>query len=223
MDQGVSAPVALVLLRNLLPELPLKPGVVLPGRVLDVQGARGTLLLAGARVSAALPPGVAAGDALRLRVQESAGERLVLKVLETTPGAAAPSAAPSAAAAPASAAPAAVPLDPGAAGLVALPGGAVAQVAVEPDGGPEGDGEREEPAGPRTVTLRYESPVLGRMDVVVSLAPGTVAATVLARAGEPVAAARAAAGALRDGLRAAAGRPAQVLVAGRDEAVDLRA
>jgi len=222
MDQGVSAPVALVLLRNLLPELPLKPGVVLPGRVLDVQGARGTLLLAGARVSAALPPGVAAGDALRLRVQESAGERLVLKVLETTPGASGPSAAP-AAAAPASAAPAAVPLDPGAAGLVALPGGAVAQLAVEPDGGRGGDGEPEEPAGPRTVTLRYESPVLGRMDVVVSLAPGAVAATVLARAGEPVAAARAAAGALRDGLRAAAGRPAQVLVAGRDEAVDLRA
>ncbi len=209
----MSAPVALVLLRNLLPELPLRPGVVLPGRVLDAQDGRGTLLLAGARVSAALPRGVAAGDALRLRVQESAGERLVLKVVEGPSGAA--PATPPASALPSQ-------LDPHAAGLVALPGGGVAQLVVEPEGGGEA-GARPGREGPRSVTLRVDTPALGRLDVVLSLAPRQVAATVLARAGEPVAAAREAAGELRDALRGAASRPAQVVVATRGEAVDLRA
>jgi hypothetical protein len=222
IDGSVSAPAALVLLRNLLPELPLKPGVVLPGRVLDAQDGRGTLLLAGARVSAALPPGVAAGDALRLRVQESAGERLVLKVVE---GAPAPAGSSAPAPAPAGGGAAGVPapqLDPHAAGLVALPGGGVAQLVVEPDGGGEA-GARPDREGPRTVTLRVDTPALGRLDVVLSLAPGQVAATVLARAGAPVAAARQAAGELRGALRGAASRPAQVVVATRGEAVDLRA
>jgi hypothetical protein len=223
MDERVSVSVALVLLRQLLPELPLRPGAVLPGRVLDLQGDRGTLLLAGARVRAQLPPGVAAGDALRLRVQHASGERLVLKVLDPAAPGPASAAAPGA---PSSAAPATPQaalglLDPAAAGLLALPGGALARLHVEPDRAP-GGGERDEGA-PRTVTLRYESPALGRLDVVVSLAPGAVAATVLARAGDAVAAARAGTGELRDGLRAAAGRPAQVSVATRDDAVDLRA
>ncbi len=226
----MSAPVALVLTNrfavgagNLLPDVPLKPGVVLPGRVLDVQGGRGTLLLAGARVSAALPPGVAAGDALRLRVQESAGERLVLKVLESAPGAPASASASAPAVAPAPAPASATPVDPAAAGLVALPGGGTARLVVEPDGGSGEEAASAGADGPRTVTLRVDLPALGRVDLVLSLAPGAVAATVLARAGEPVGVARAGAGALRDGLRAAAERPAQVVVATRGEAVDLRA
>ncbi|MDP9400454.1 MAG: hypothetical protein M3P39_05815, partial [Actinomycetota bacterium] len=72
----------LVLLRGLLPDLPLHPGAHVVARVLDRDGARGTLLLAGARMAAQLPEGVAEGDVLRLRVQEAAGDRLVLRIAE---------------------------------------------------------------------------------------------------------------------------------------------
>src|SRR5690349_9380662 len=70
--------VELVLLRQLGAELPLKPGAILPARVLDHR----TIALAGARMAATLPPGLEPGTALRVRVREASHERLLLQVVD---------------------------------------------------------------------------------------------------------------------------------------------
>jgi hypothetical protein len=202
----VSADLALTLLRGVLPDLPLTQGSVLPGRVLARDGALGTLLLAGVRVTATLPDGVAGGDTLRLRVQEATAGRLVLKVVEAPPAA---QAAP------------ALTQDLAALTPLALPGGAVARLYVEPDDG--APAARGTDAAARMVFLRYDSPALGRIDVAVSLTGAAVGAAVQLSAGEPVRAARGAAVTLQGALAAAADRPAHVQVLARDETVDLRA
>src|SRR4051812_50142514 len=88
--------VQLVLLRSLLGELPLKPGTVVAARVIDAR----TIALAGVRMAATLPEGLEPGTAMRVRVREAGGERLVPPILQAagpqgTPGAGpAPPAAP---------------------------------------------------------------------------------------------------------------------------------
>jgi len=202
-------PTDLVLLRNLLPDIPLRAGDVLPARVL---GPR-TLALAGARITAELPPELAEGTRLRLRVAEASSERLVLRVVEG------PAEQP--------AGPGVVhqPQDPLAAAIraglaVALPGGAVARLFVEPDDEAGSSGARR---GPSRVTLRYEAAAMGRVDLVLELLPGAVAATVHAAAGVPADRLRERAGELRSALVAATGRPASVSVRARGETVDVRA
>src|SRR3954449_8328368 len=69
--------VQLVLLRSLLGEMPLKPGSVLAARVIDAR----TIALAGVRMAATLPEGLEPGTAMRVRVREASGERLVLQVV----------------------------------------------------------------------------------------------------------------------------------------------
>src|SRR3954454_7242211 len=93
--------VQLVLLRSLLGELPLKPGTVVAARVIDAR----TIALAGVRMAATLPEGLEPGTAMRVRVREASGERLVLQVVGQA-------ADPPADAAPASRAPQLVPLTP---------------------------------------------------------------------------------------------------------------
>ncbi|MES1193518.1 MAG: hypothetical protein ABUM26_04280, partial [Solirubrobacterales bacterium] len=117
-----AVPVNLVLLRGLLPDLSLTPGTMVSARVLDAR----TLSLAGVRLAAQLPEGVAAGQVLRLRVAETSTERIHLRIVETAAGG--PQAAEAAAA----------PQVPASAYQLALPGGAVARVHVE---------EREEAEG----------------------------------------------------------------------------
>ena len=194
--------VDLVVLRGLFSDTALKPGAVLAARVLDREGPRGTLLLNGVRVPAQLPAELLEGDALRLRVAESSAERLVLQVVQQG----APSAPPG--------------QTPPAALALALPGGAHVRV-MEEEGGPEGSGGSG--GGRRSITLRYDSPALGRLDFVLDLEAQSVSGTVHAPAGDPAARARAAAGELRDGLTAATGRPASVTVREREETLDVRA
>src|SRR3954462_5489340 len=110
--------VALVLLRSLLGEMPLKPGSVLAARVIDTR----TIALAGVRMAATLPEGLEPGTSMRVRVREATGERLLLQVV----GQAAHEAAD---AAPAAAAPQLVPLS----APIPLPGGATARLLVDPD------------------------------------------------------------------------------------------
>jgi hypothetical protein len=199
----MSTPVGFTVLRALAPDLPLSVGATLAARVLARDGDRGTLLLAGARVMAQLPDGVEAGDRLRLRVQDSGGDRLVLKVVEQ--------------AQPAEAAPSQVAaLTP-----LALPGGATARLFVDPEEEPGGARRGEEP--PRSVFLRYDSPVLGRIDVALTLTGQAIGAAVQLSAGEPARAARGDSASLQGALAAAASRPALVQVLARDETVDLRA
>jgi len=191
--------VQLVLLRQLGADFPLKPGTILPARVLD----RSTIALAGARMAATLPPGLEPGQALRVRVREASHEKLVLQVVDQ------PAAAEQASSAVPLAATAAVP----------LPGGASARLLVDPDeeGSSDGGG-----AARRSITLRYESPGLGRLDLALTLDPGVVSAVAHAPA-EVAERLRAGVPELRDALGAAAQRPASVTVVARQETLNVQA
>lgn len=199
---SVAGPITdLVLLRGVFTDTTLKAGVVLAARVLDRDGPRGTLLLNGVRVPAQLPADLLEGDALRVRVAEASAERIVLQVVQQG----APSAPPG--------------HTPPAALMLALPGGAHVRV-LEEESAPEG--ARAAP-GRRSITLRYDSPALGRLDFVLDLEEGAVSGTVHATAGDPAARARAAASELQTGLSEATGRPATVVVREREEILDVRA
>jgi len=209
-------PVDLVLLRGLLPDVPVRPGDVLPARVLARQGAQGMLSLAGVRVAAQLPEGLAEGARLRLRVQEAGTERIVLRVVgepEAAPGQQA-----AAAAVPAAADPLAAAVRAGL--VVALPGGALARLFVDPE---EARGAARGGGAPSRVTLRYEAAAIGRVDIALEIAPGAVAGTVHAPAGVAAERLRESAGDLRAALAAATGRPASVTIRERTETVNLRA
>lgn len=201
-------PVDVVLLRGLLPEVPIRAGDVLPARVLGP----GMLSLAGVRVAARLPEGLAEGARLRLRVQEAGAERVVLRVVgeaEVGPGGAAP----------ATADPLAAAIRAGLA--VALPGGALARLFVDADDAGATAGSSG--GGTARVTLRYEAAAMGRVDIALEIAPGGVAGTVHAPAGPVADRLRSSADDLRGALATATGRPAQVSVRERGETVDLRA
>ena len=200
----MTAPVALTMLRAVAPDVPLTVGSILGARVLSREGDRGTLLLLGARLAAQLPQGVKEGDALRVRVQEASAERLVLKVVETPDAPAAQNAAQL------------TTLPP-----LALPNGATARLFVEAD--EDGAAARGVEERARTVFLRYDSPVLGRIDIALTLTGDANGAALQLSAGEPAQAARAGSSALQGALAAAAARPALVQVLARDETVDLRA
>src|SRR3954453_21192150 len=77
------------LLRAQLPDLVLRPGMTLPGRVMERHGQLGILMLAGRPLSAELPDELQAGDRLRLRVEEVGADRVVLRAVETPAGPAA--------------------------------------------------------------------------------------------------------------------------------------
>jgi hypothetical protein len=198
--------VDLVVLRGLLADTALRPGLVLPAKVLEREAARGLLLLNGVRVPAQLPPELAAGDVLRVRVTESTAERVTLQVMPDAASGAAPGAAP-----------AALGAGPPTVGL-ALPGGV--RFRVE---------EREEQAaagvaapGRRSIALRFDSPALGRLDFLLTVDEEAAAARVeVAPGAAPTA--RSAANDLRAALATATGRPARVDVAERQDAVDVRA
>ena len=190
-----------VVLRGLFTDTSLKTGAVLAARVLDRDGPKGTLLLNGVRVPAQLPSDLLEGDAFRVRIAEASAERIVLQVVQQG----APSAPPG--------------QTPPAALALALPGGAHVRV-MEEESGSGGGGEA---AGRRSITLRYDSPALGRLDFVLDLEAGSVSGTVHAPAGDPAARARAAAPELQSGLSAATGRPATVTVRDRGETLDVRA
>ena len=133
----------LILLRTALASPALRPGAVVAARVID----RGVLSLLGARVAAKLPDDVRPGDVLRLRVKESAPERLTLQVVQQPP--------------------------PEATAAVMLPGGATARVIR----GGRGAGGRRQRGPTRAVTLRYDSATLGRLDIRLSAAGATVNAS----------------------------------------------
>ena len=80
--------VRVALLREQLPGLSLRPGMTVVARVLEQQAGRGMLSLAGAVLAAELPENLNEGDRLRLRVQETGPERVVLRLLAETPPAA---------------------------------------------------------------------------------------------------------------------------------------
>jgi len=156
---------------------------------------RQSISIAGLVLSATLPENVRPNETLRLRVDEVTPERLLLRIAEPQPQA---------------------PPAPGV--PLPLPDGTQARIHVaeqDPGGGPEGR--------PPSVTLAYESPALGRIDLRLELPSGAVAATVAAAVGEPAERAQAAAEELRAGLARATAREAQVRVMPRRDPVDVYA
>lgn len=191
-----------VVLRGMLPDLVLRPGMLLAGRVLERHQGHGLLNLAGAVVVAELPDGIEAGARLRLAV-EDIGERVTLRAL--------PEAAPAAQQHQ-------VPVPATVVGLP-LPGGAHARVSVaaREEGGTGTEG------GARTVTLHYDSPELGRLELRLALSPAGLVASVGAPPGAPAELAAEHAAELRQALGRVLGRPVEVHVAAQQARVDLRA
>jgi hypothetical protein len=192
-----AAPINLVLLRGLLPDLALKPGTFVSARVLDAR----TLSIAGVRLGAQLPAGVLEGQVLRLRVEEASTDRVHLRIVENAAQTQAAEA----------------PQVPASAYQVALPGGALARIHVderEPDGGRGGGA-----GAARSVVVRYDSPTLGRLDVRLDAQSAAVHVTD----GDPALRVAAAAGALREALMRALGAPVQVTVHPRAQTLDVQA
>jgi hypothetical protein len=84
-----------LLLRAQLPELPLWPGASVVARVLSRGEAHGVIVIAGVPLTAQLPEQVgAAGETLRLTVQDVTPERVTLQLQEVVPPAGQPPAPP---------------------------------------------------------------------------------------------------------------------------------
>ncbi len=201
--------VDLVLLRGMLPELPLAPGSLVTGRVADAR----TLILEGVRMQATLPPGAEPGHRYQMRVEQASAERLALKIIAELPSAEA--AARGEHAHGAQQAAGAERALQGQAYPLVLPGGTNATLYVERDaaGRPATDG------GGRPVVIRYDSPSLGRLDIRLD----RESAAIHVSAGEPADRVRAGAGELRAALERVRGAGVQVTVHPRLGTYDARA
>jgi hypothetical protein len=176
-------------------ELRIAPGRALMARVVNLNAAgRGSLSIAGALIDAKLPPGVQAGQELRLTVRHVSPEQVVLGLSDQN----APP-PPAAAAAP-------------------LPGGGTVQVTQRDAGGsaPRSDGRH-------SLALRYDAPALGPVDLRFDLDPRSLRVSAVLAAGGPVEQARARAGELGDALSEALGRPVTVEINARREPLDVYA
>lgn len=183
-------------LRAQLPELVLRPGMLLAARVLErggPDGRHGVITLAGAALVAELPDEVRAGDALRLQVSDLAGDRVVLRLVPEAP-----------------------PPEVSALAGLPLPDGRRAQLRVDEPARPGRPGE-----GSARVAVTYASPTLGDVAFVLELDPGGARARVEMRAGAPQAQGQAGAEVLREALARVTGRPARVDVVARREPLDL--
>jgi hypothetical protein len=187
-------------LRRQMPDLLLRPGMTLAARVSDREGRHGVIVLAGHPLVAELPDGVSAGDKLRLLVEDTRGDRVVMRLVQEQPTAPAP--------------PPTVALP--------LPDGSQVRLTVDEEHAGEGtDGEDAENA---SIALTYESPALGAVALFMSLAPGSVNVRAELPAGRPFELADDAASELRSRLaEVLPGRVAEVTVVARREPLDVYA
>ena len=180
-------------------ELRVAPGRALMARVVSVNPAgRGTLSIAGMPIDAKLPPGVEAGQDLRLVVRHVSPEQVVLG-LTGEAGAAAATAQPT----------------------VELPGGGNVRV-DEREASQQGAGGAG--AGRHVLALVYDAPTLGAVDLRFELDPQSLRVSAVLGAGQPVEQAQDRAGALREALtEALGGRPVTVEITPRREPLDVYA
>src|SRR3954454_13277345 len=75
------------MLRRMMPDLLLRPGMTLFARVAEREGRHGIIVLAGSPLVAELPDEVQVGDKLRLLVQDTRGERVAMKLVQEQPAA----------------------------------------------------------------------------------------------------------------------------------------
>jgi hypothetical protein len=184
--------VAAALLREQLPEVNLRPGAAVLARVASRGEHHGVIVLAGIPLKAQLPADVEAGATLRLKVEDVTPERVTLRV---DPGVA-PAPPPPMAAPPPR-----------------------ARVAVqEPPA--RRRGAEGEPVD--VVSLAFQSPALGRLDLRLELRGGHLLAAVAAGVGKPFDVASEGGERLRANLERA-GLNATVRVTPRHEPVDVYA
>jgi flagellar hook-length control protein FliK len=178
-------------LRSQLPDLRLREGASVVARVAARQAEHGVIVLAGAPLVAKLPPEIEAGQTLHLKVAEVTPEQVTLRLDQTA---------------------------------------MLAQQQAQPAPPPElraphltlGEPPRRGASGDEsaTMTLAFDSALLGRLDLRIDLARGTVSARVDAPPGAALELAESAAGRLRDALAETTGRTAQVTVVPRRDPFD---
>jgi hypothetical protein len=195
----------------LTPDIKLMPGRALMARVARADGAgRGSLSIAGFIVQAELPPDVQPGQDLRLIVREVSPERILLSLsgadhVQTgqAAGAQQPSASQLAVMPP----------------PIPLPGGGTVQVSErEARGGDRGGGPADQ-----TLTLRYDAPALGAVDLRFVLDPETLGLSISVAPGRSLALAQSELDSLRRSLSEQLGRSVTVTVGSRREPLDLYA
>lgn len=176
-------------------DLKLVPGRAMMARVLAADGlGRGTLTIAGAVIDAELPRHVQAGQELRLTVRHVSPEQVVLGLSDQSQA--------------------------GPAQAIPLPGGGFVALTEDED---EGSGSGGGSADSRTLSLRYDAPTIGAVDLRFELDPTSLRVQVAVAPGTPLSLAQARADQLRDVLTDGVGRPATVTVSPRHEPLDLYA
>jgi hypothetical protein len=177
-------------------ELKVVPGRAMMARVVVADGfGRGKLAIAGAVIDAELPKHVRTGQELRLTVRDVSAHQVVLGMADQPAGMPVPAAE--------------------------LPGGGVLRVTEEEaEGSASGTGGAP---GSQSLSLRYDAPALGAVDLRFDLDPGSLRVSVSVAPGTPLSLAQARADALRDALTAGVGRPATVTVSPRHEPMDVYA
>jgi hypothetical protein len=194
--------VDLVLLRAVQTgELRITPGRAIMARVVQTeiaQHGRGLISIAGELIEAELPRHVKPGDELRLTVRHVTADKVELSMGDR--GAAALQAPP----------PAAIP----------LPGGATLTVNDEDS---HAQANRSHKDQTHTLSLRYETPELGAVDLRFALDAGSLKLVVTVRAGQPHDLAQNHAAELRQGLSDQLHRPVELVISPRREPLDVYA
>ncbi len=200
--------------------LALGAGKDLVARVVSAPtaGGRGLISLAGVILEARLPPGLAGGEVLHLRVTRADAQELVVRIVRD--GGDHPDDAATARIAGQLALRGDGDLLRVALGLADgtlwLPGGAAATVTVEPDAD-DGDGPGASAGGEAAFTLHC--PQLGAVEVRLRMAAGGVRAGVVTSPGRLTGLAQAALPDLVDALERATGRPAAAAVLERPASI----
>ena len=192
------APLAvdLLLLRTALtPDVRIAPGRALMARVVTADGnGRGALSIAGAVFEAELPKQVRAGEDLRLVVRDVSSDRVVLQLADQT--------APPLTSPP----------------PIQLPGGGALKVVEHEQqrGGASGEGRD-------LLTVRYDAPHLGPVELRFDLRQASLHVTATLGAGEPLRRAQADAVALREALQGELDRPVSLQLKARYEPLNVYA
>jgi hypothetical protein len=187
----------ILLLRTLEAEVRLYPGRVLSARVVDNSDpARAKLSIAGKLLEAQLPDHLQEGQEVRLTVHELSSERVVLSL--STPA-------------------------------ELLAGAAAVPVPIAPERydalseEEQSEQERQEAGRGAAVSLRYEAPSIGAVDMRLEVRDGTLHALLALRAGEPHTLAREESAKLREGLSASTGLPVELVIQARHDPIELYA
>ena len=188
--------VDLQLLRSvMMPDLRLSVGRTLMARVAALEpNGRGTISLAGVMLEAELPKGVAIGQELKLQVRELTPEKVVLGLQERPPVLAQPVTTP-------------------------MPGGGAIEIKEQHESSGGGAGGSDV----HTLSLVYDAPSLGPIDLQFALDPASLRVVVTLAAGAPHELALGAADALGAALSTAVDRSITVSVKPRHEPIDVYA